>query len=87
MTITWTKCSERMPPNDSTMVIARVGEDKETCFKVAGSLVTQEYNRWKNFGDVHVYWTPYTPEAWAESTNPDKVWLDELPEFLKKQAD
>ena len=66
MKTTWTKCSERMPPDDSTMVIARVGEDKETCFKVAGSLVTQEYNRWKNFGDVHVYWTPYTPEAWAE---------------------
>ena len=64
--IQWAKCSERMPPNDSTMVIARVGEDKETCFKVAGSLVTQEYNRWKNFGDVQVYWTPYTPEAWKE---------------------
>ena len=66
MKIKWTKCSERMPPNDSTMVIARVGEDKETCFKVAGSLVTQEYNRWKNFSDVQVYWTPYTPEIWKE---------------------
>ena len=61
--ITWTKCSERMPPDDA--VIAKVGDD-DTLFRVSGILVKQEYNRWKNFSDIPVFWTPYTPEAWAK---------------------
>ena len=63
MTIPWTNCSERMPPDDA--VIAKVGDD-DTLFRVSGILVKQEYNRWKNFSDIPVFWTPYTPEAWAE---------------------
>ena len=63
MKITWTKCSERMPPNDT--VIAKVGYD-DTLFRVSGILVKQEYNRWKNFSDIPVFWTPYTPEKWKE---------------------
>ena len=84
MKITWTKCSECMPPDDT--VIAKVGYD-DTLFHVSGILVKQEYNRWKNFSDIPVFWAPYTPEAWAELNSLDKVWLDELPEFLKRQAD
>ena len=52
-----------MPPDDA--VIAKVGDD-DTLFRVSGILVKQEYNRWKNFSDIPVFWTPYTPEAWAE---------------------
>ena len=52
-----------MPPNDT--VIAKVGYD-DTLFRVSGILVKQEYNRWKNFSDIPVFWTPYTPEKWKE---------------------
>lgn len=61
--IQWTKCSERMPPDDT--VIAKVGYD-DTPSRVSGILVKQEYNRWKNFSDIPVFWTPYTPEKWKE---------------------
>lgn len=60
--IEWTLCSERMPPDD--LVISRIGGENEDVFRVLGSLVRGEYNRWKNFSDVPVYWTEFTKEKW-----------------------
>jgi len=65
--ITWTNCADAMPPGEQ--VIARVGEDGEKSYSVNGSLVANEYNKWKRFNKVNIYWTPYTPEKWKELKN------------------
>ena len=86
MTIPWTKCSERMPPRTyKEKVILRGHPDKYLMHMTAEdcNLLLPNYSKLREYCE----WTPYTPEAWAESTNPDKVWLDELPELLKQQAD
>ena len=72
MTITWTKCSERMPFRQD-VIITLVGDLKASGY---------EYNRWnskelkeqflkfhaasRKLWKVNTLWTPYTPEAWEE---------------------
>ena len=72
-----------MPPDDDREIFIRKIDSVEIQQTPANEIWydinPEDVNGWE--------WTPYTPEAWAESTNPDKVWLDELPEFLKQQAD
>ena len=83
MTIPWTKCSERMPPDDDIEILIR----KVDCVDF---IQTPANEIWYDINDEELHrweWTPYAPEAWAELNNQDKRWLDELPEFLKKQAD
>ena len=65
MNIEWTLCSERMPLDTPDRVISIVGNiETEESFAVAGSLVRNEYIRWKNIGNVPIYWTEYTQEKW-----------------------
>lgn len=80
MTITWTKCSERMPPKIPMLIICTWPESMG--YK---SVQTTEF-LWKCI-NPHAMWAPYTPEAWAELNALDRKWLDDLPEFLKRQAD
>lgn len=84
MTIPWTKCSEQMPPEDQKTIFRRVDKDK---FLFTMNVIDPQslffYMRKINL----LEWTPYTPGAWAELNALDKKWLDDLPEFLKKQAD
>lgn len=65
MTITWTKCSERMPPDDRTLIIcmyvnAMIDKFPAEIFHAACEL-SQKVN-----GKTDIKWTPFTPEAWAE---------------------
>ena len=66
MTITWTKCSERMPPRTySEKVILKGYPDKNLMFMTSEDcnllLPIYEYG----LKDC-CKWTPYAPEAWAE---------------------
>ena len=59
--ITWTKCSERMPPDDVKMVMLRNYKEPKYISKLYAfrlpilKLLREKYE-----------WTPYTPEAWKE---------------------
>lgn len=57
--ITWTNCSERMPPDDNKPVIVR---DRDGLVLKEGYII----NAWKDRFDVTAEWTPYTREAWSE---------------------
>ena len=60
MTIPWTKCGERMPPDDETEIICvRNG---------AEPIVEKGYivNLFQIVRLTDVIWTLYTEEAWAE---------------------
>lgn len=58
MTIPWTKCSERMPPDEIGTVIMR---------NIGGCLLFKALHPRlpKDLSD-RLEWTPYTPEAWKE---------------------
>ena len=61
--ITWTKCSERMPPEDQKTIFRRIDKDR---FLFTKNVVDPHslffYVRKINL----LEWTPYTPEAWEE---------------------
>ena len=62
MTITWTKCSERMPPDDDREIFIRKIDSVEIQQTPANEIWyeidSQEEDQWE--------WAPYTPEAWKE---------------------
>lgn len=65
MKITWIQCSERMPPDDDTLIICTYGRglvDKmsATIFHAACKL-SYAVN-----GDTNIRWIPYTEETWRE---------------------
>lgn len=63
MKITWTKCSERMPPNDDTEIIVLSMAD-HLCHKLTGKFLNQPIPAsYATGGDL---WCEYTPEAWEE---------------------
>ena len=61
--ITWIKCSERMPPDDETMIICMYGNVMIDKFRSnivhAACKLSEKVN-----GRTNIKWTPYTPEAW-----------------------
>lgn len=61
MTIAWTKCSERMPPDGKTTVMLKHSNGQFTdCYGSHANLIL------KNNNNADYTWAPYTPEAWAE---------------------
>ena len=69
MTITWIKCSERMPFGNS-LIIVRDG-DRTRHKKVNPhelidykNLLCRSYGTNDMFNSENWEWTPYTPEAW-----------------------
>lgn len=61
MTIPWTKCSERMPPDDPDFAIITF-DDNGYCTDDGKCL-----NSIKDYCiEFDTIWTPYTPEAWAD---------------------
>lgn len=66
MTIHWTKCSERMPPDDTKLIIVK---DKDGLVLKEGYII----NAWKDRFDNTAEWASYTPEAWKELNR----WLRE----------
>lgn len=68
MTIVWTKCSERMPPDEHDFkVIAKsflCGEENYAEVYIVPSAIMCRY--YDEYMLEHHVWTPYTPEAWKE---------------------
>ena len=61
MKITWTKCSERMPPDEEKLILLRNVHEKKYVSKLYGfRLKSIKFIREK------FEWAPYTPEAWAK---------------------
>ena len=60
--ITWTKCSERMPPNTKCKIIVRGSNVKDPHYYFGSFLNSaiseQDAVNWE--------WTPYTKKTWAE---------------------
>lgn len=59
MEINWINCSERMPPDDTKLVIVR---DRDGLVLKEGYII----NAWKDRFDESAKWTPYTEKAWSE---------------------
>jgi hypothetical protein len=62
--ITWTKCSERMPPRTYKEKVILIGhQDKNLMYMTAEdcNLLLPAYDYEKKH---NCEWTPYTPEAW-----------------------
>ena len=61
-TIPWTKCSERMPPDDDIEILIRkvdcVDFIQTPANEIWYDINPEDVNGWE--------WTPYTPEAWKE---------------------
>jgi len=62
MTIAWTKCSERMPPNNHDNIIIR-SSIEDVRIRYASTIHLSE-RKGMNYDDHE--WTPYTPYAWVE---------------------
>ena len=61
MTIPWTKCSERMPPDGEKLILLRNVNERKYISKLYGfRLKSMRFIREK------FEWAPYTEEAWAE---------------------
>ena len=62
MTILWTKCSDRMPPDDDIEILIRnvdcVDFIQTPANEIWYDINPEDVNGWE--------WTPYTPEVWAE---------------------
>ena len=57
MTINWIKCSERMPPSDTWLIMNDIG----------GCLIIKALRPvLPKFISDRMQWTPYTEEAWNE---------------------
>ena len=65
MTINWIKCSERMPPDDETLIICTYGtgmiDKMHAMIFHAACKLSKKLN-----GDTDIRWIPYTKEAWEE---------------------
>lgn len=66
--MTWTNCSDKMPPNDDTRIIllyAEVFSEKSTGKSVhlASELVSRAHNSKRS---INATWAHYTPELWEE---------------------
>ncbi len=69
MTITWTKCSERMPPDEDKNIIVRyTGQSlsKNKTIISAGHEVHNLFNNSVCAVKEKYEWTPYTHEFWKE---------------------
>lgn len=61
MTIPWTKCSERMPPDETELIL----RDVDGCLLIRVFEITQAAKE-HLLSKFEFEWTPYTPEAWKE---------------------
>jgi len=59
MTVTWTKCSERMPPRSTSRVLYRNLHTKDVF--IAEAIQSHVFMCARDFE-----WATYTPEAWVE---------------------
>ena len=68
--IQWTRCSERMPPDDGTKIIAK--NESEDDYVLTTGLRLKVYlascgDTWNRVKiSFQTYWTPYTDEKWEE---------------------
>lgn len=58
--ITWTKCSERMPPDGLTDILLKQGSK----FMRTHGVIASVNKSFLVAEDIE--WTPYTPEIWEE---------------------
>ena len=66
--ITWTKCSERMPPDDGEPIIIEFYSILSQMVYIVIFDATLKYAYFRSLKRRlnSVNWAPYTPEAWAE---------------------
>ena len=67
--IQWTKCSERMPPDDGNPIIIEfysLLSQKAVFIAIFDATLKYAYFRSLKRKLDSVNWTPYTPEAWKE---------------------
>lgn len=60
MFINWTKCLDRMPPNDGAPIIAKYRNSEPS--KMTGEGLNVALSEVVNF----TMWVPYSDEAWRE---------------------
>jgi len=79
MQITWTNCADKMPPDDTSLIIVKISyvePDIDYCSHgkiadltaITSSVFLSEINHVK-YGTWKKYWTPYTQEKWKELNN------------------
>jgi hypothetical protein len=63
MTIEWTKCSERMPPENLDVIVSNLSGSYLQTIPGALLKIWHKYDK-----DEHDRWVPYTFETWMELT-------------------
>lgn len=63
--ITWTKCSERMPPDSTGVLIILKGYPEKELMFMSGRYVNKLVPRWRE-ANYKCKWTPCTPEKLKE---------------------
>lgn len=63
MTITWTNCTERMPPDDDDVIAKCISENRLEYPVHPKHLIFVSRDNISNFE-----WCPFTEEAWGELT-------------------